>query len=76
MLPNQDEKVADEMEGYRDGFDNGNKSVSSSGNILDKPLLILYLQYGNLLHRTQESSAANETNHVRKPNSPNESGGT
>jgi len=76
MLPNQGGKVADGMEGYRDGFANGNKSVSISGKIQANPLLMSYLQYGNSLHRTQESSAANESNHVRKPNSHNESCGT
>ncbi|KIK01119.1 hypothetical protein K443DRAFT_7167, partial [Laccaria amethystina LaAM-08-1] len=48
MLPNQDKNFADKMEGYRDGFANGNKS------------------YENSLHRTQESSAANESNHILK----------
>jgi hypothetical protein len=76
MLPNQDEKVAYGMEGYRDGFANGNKSVSISGQIQDNPFFTSYLQYENSLHRTQESSAAIESNHVRKPNSHNESCGT
>ena len=40
MLPNQDEKVADGLEGYRDGFANGSKSVSISSGIQTNPISI------------------------------------